>query len=64
LIVDYICGSYTLKLKLKFARKVGKAKNVEIGCIRHIKKSGPFKRPKRRGNQNDHSTGLETIPGR
>lgn len=57
--IDYICGSFTLKLKS--ARKVGKAKNVEIGCIRHIKKSGPFKRPKRKGNQNDHGTGLETT---
>ncbi len=57
--INYICDSFTLKLKS--ARKVEKAKNVEIGCIRHIKKSEPFKRPKRKRNQNDHSTELETT---
>ena len=57
--IDYICDSFTLKLKS--ARKIEKTKNVEIDCIRHIKKSEPFKRLKRKRNQNDHSTELETI---
>ncbi len=46
LAINYICGSFTVKLK-----SARKAKNVEIGCIRHVKKSGRFKRPKRKGTR-------------
>ncbi len=46
---------------MKSAKKVEKTKNVEIDCIRHIKKSEPFERLKRKRNQNDHDTELETT---
>jgi len=45
LIIDYICDSYTLKLK--FAKKIKKTRNVKIDCIKHIKKSESLKDSKK-----------------